>query len=177
MIKNKFSFKPLSLKDLPLIHLWFNLPHVQKFYSLRQWTEKQVLEKFTPYISGNKPVLGFIISINEQAIAYIQQYKISDYPWPNQNLPQEIIDHAAGIDLFIGNTELIGKGVGKQIISKFLEQKIWPQFQYCLVDPDIKNIAAIKCYQKLNFNSYIIINSENELNQAIKLNLMILKKH
>lgn len=175
-MKNKFTFKPLSISDVTLMCQWFNLPHIQKFYSLRQWTEDQVLEKLKPYITGYKPVLGLIVLMNEKPIGYVQQYKISDYPWPNQNLPQAIIDNAAGMDLFIGDEGLIGRGIGSQIINEFIKSKIWSQFQYCIVDPDINNIAAIKCYGKLNFQSHSVIDSEDALGRPVKLNLMILKR-
>ncbi len=111
-MKNKFIFRPLLLSDVPLMHQWFNLPHIKKFYSLREWTETEVLEKLKPYINGDKPVLGYMILISEKPIGYVQQYKITDYPWPNQNLSEEIIHHAAGMDLFIGDETLIGKGIG-----------------------------------------------------------------
>jgi len=176
MMKNKLAFKSLSVADVPLMYQWFNLPHVQKFYSLRQWTENQVLEKLIPYITGDKPVSGFIVLLNEKPIGYVQQYKISDYLWPNHNLSQAIIDNAAGVDLFIGEEEACGKGIGSQIINEFIERKIWPQFQYCIVDPDIKNIAAIKCYEKLKFQSHAVIDSEDALGQPVKLNVMILKR-
>ncbi len=175
-MKNKFTFKPLSFADMSLMYQWFNLPHVQKFYSLRQWTEDQVLEKLKTYLTGDKPVSGFIVLMNEKPIGYVQQYKIADYPWPNQNLSQEIIDKAAGMDLFIGDEDACGKGIGSQIINEFIENKIWPEFQWCIVDPDIKNIAAIKCYEKLNFQSHAVIDSNDALGQPVKLNLMILKR-
>lgn len=176
MMKNKFTFKSLSVADVPLMYQWFNLPHVQKFYSLRQWTEDQVLEKLKPYITGDKPVSGFIVLMNEKPIGYVQQYKISDYPWPNQNFSQAIIDNAAGMDLFIGDEKACGKGIGSQIINEFIKRKIWLQFQYCIVDPDIRNIAAIKCYEKLNFQSHTVIDSEDALGHPVKLNLMVLKR-
>ena len=91
---------------------WFNTPHVQKFYSLRPWTEDEVLVKLTPYISGDKPVSGFIVSLDENPIGYLQSYKVSDYPWPNQNLPEEIVKTAVGMDLFIGDEDFLGKGLG-----------------------------------------------------------------
>lgn len=175
-MKNKFSFTPLSLSDVPLMHQWFNLPHVQKSYSLRKWTETEVLDKLKPYINGDKPVLGFIILMNEKPIGYVQQYKISDYPWPNQNLPEEILNNAAGMDLFIGDERLIGKGIGGQIVQAFIENKIWPEFQYCVVDPDIKNIAAIRCYEKLNFRNHAIIETKDALDQPATLRLMMLKR-
>ena len=60
--------------------------------------------------------------------------------------------------------------------NEFIKSKIWPQFQYCIVDPDIKNIAAIKCYEKLNFQGHAVIDSEDALGQPVKLHLMILKR-
>lgn len=47
------------------MYLWFNMPHIQQFYSLRSWTEDEVLEKLKPYILGEKPVTGFIIIVND----------------------------------------------------------------------------------------------------------------
>ena len=96
-MKNKIIFKALSFPDIPLMDHWFNTSHVQKFYSLRSWTEEEVLAKLTPYISENKPVSGFIVLLDEDPIGYLQSYKVDDYPWPNQNLPEEIVKSAVGI--------------------------------------------------------------------------------
>lgn len=172
-IENKFQFRPLSISDIPLMYHWFNLSHVMEFYSLRKWTENEVLEKLKPYISGEKLVSAFIVLMNEDPIGYVQQYKINDYPWPNQTLPEEIVNNAAGMDLFIGDESLLGKGIGKQMIQEFIENKIWPIFQYCIVDPDIRNINAIKCYEKLNFKEHSIIKTKDTLGAPVTLKLMI----
>jgi len=180
-MKNKFIFRPLSFSDIPLMYNWFNQPHVQKFYSLRQWTEKEVLEKLKLYITGEKPVSGFIVLMGKDSIGYVQQYKISeqyeasDYSWLDQNLSQTVVNNAAGMDLFIGDKKFMGKGIGSEIIKAFIESKMWSQYQYCVVDPDIRNISAIKCYEKLNFQDHAVIDTENELGQSVKLKLMILK--
>jgi RimJ/RimL family protein N-acetyltransferase len=81
-IQNQFTFKILELSDIPSMFNWFNLPHVQKFYSLRTWTENEVLEKFKPYILGAKPVLGFIVVMDKKPIGYVQLSRVRDYPWP-----------------------------------------------------------------------------------------------
>lgn len=174
-MKNKFTFRPLAFSDVPLMHTWFNLPHVQKFYSLRQWTEKEVLEKLKPYIVGEKPVLGFIVLMNDVPIGYIQRCSVKDYPWPNQNLSQEVIDNAVGVDLFIGDNALVGKGVGGQVMQAFIDNKLKFHFEYCLVDPDVRNMPAIKCYQKLNFRDHATIETSDALGQPVTLRLMILK--
>lgn len=167
------TFKPLAFSDIPIMHQWFNKPHVQAFYSLRQWIEQEVLEKLKPYILSDNPVNGFIILINQQPIGYVQYYNVKDYPWNNQNLSEDIIEHAAGMDLFIGEERFIGKGLGGEIIKNFLDAMIWPQFQYCIVDPDVNNTAAIRCYEKLHFKEHAIIEAENALKYVTRLKLMI----
>lgn len=174
-MKKAFSFRPLSFSDVPLMHSWFNLPHVKKFYSLRQWTEAEVMKKLEPYIEGKQLVNGFIVLIDDKPIGYIQKYNVVDFPWPNQNLTDEIVKNAAGMDLFIGDASLIGNGIGSQLIQAFLNQHIWPNKQYCLVDPDISNTAAIRCYEKLNFKEHAIINSTDSLGKPVVLMLMIAK--
>ncbi len=174
-MKNKIIFKALDFSDIPLMHYWFNMPHVQKFYSLRSWTEDEVLAKLTPYISGDKPVSGFVILLDANPIGYLQSYEVSDYPWSNQNLPEEIVKGAIGVDLFIGDERLLGKGLGQQIIQTFIETRVCPQYQYCIVDPDMNNVPAIRCYERLKFKEHQIIDTEDALQRPTKLKLMILK--
>lgn len=173
----EYSFRKLQLSDVSLVHCWFNLPHVQKFYSLRSWVEEEVLKKLEPYILGIKPVYPFIILINEQPVGYIQYYPVRDFPWPNQDLPQDVVQQSAGMDLFIGEPQLLHKGHGQQIIRQFLKEKIWRHFNYCVVDPEINNQTAIDCYKKLGFANHKIISSENALQKKVKLQLMILNKN
>lgn len=156
------------------MHRWFNAPHVQAFYSLHDWSEKEVLEKLTPYITGEKPVVGWIVLIDKQPIGYVQNYRVVDYPWPNQGLSQAIIDSAAGMDIFIGDEAMIGCGVGPRIIEQFLQMHIWPEFNYCLVDPNIKHQAAIRCYQKVGFKTHRVIETEDAMGRSEQVQLMML---
>jgi aminoglycoside 6'-N-acetyltransferase len=175
MMKRKINFSPITFADIPLMLQWFNTPHVQEFYSLRSWTEDEVLAKLTPYISGDKPVSGFMVLLEENPIGYLQSYKVSDYPWPNQNLPEEIVKTAMGMDLFIGNKDFLGKGLGKRIIQAFIDTHVCPQYQYCIVDPDIKNVSAIRCYERLKFKEHQIIDTEDALQRPTQLMLMLLQ--
>jgi len=171
----QIKFKQLSSDDVQIMHQWFNLPHVQEYYSLRSWTKDEVLHKLEPYITGEKPISGFLIKIDDKAIGYIQTYKVFDFPWDNQDLPNEIIKNSAGIDLFIGDAAFLGKGYGYKIIEQFLAKNIWPEFNYCIVDPQIDNVPAIRCYEKLGFKQHKIIGTKDALN--IDTNLMLMIKH
>ena len=68
----------------------------------------------------------------KRPIGYIQSYPLKDHPWENQDLSNKIVQQAAGIDLFIGEEECLGKGLGCEIINYFLEKHIWPFFPILL---------------------------------------------
>ncbi|MES2217623.1 MAG: hypothetical protein V4501_04330 [Pseudomonadota bacterium] len=62
------------------------------------------------------------------------------------------------------------------MIQEFIENKIWPNFQYCIVDPDTKNMAAVRCYEQLHFRDHALIETKDALGQPAILRLMILKR-
>lgn len=170
------SFHPLKKEDLPLMHAWFNRPHVQEFYSLRSWNEQEVLEKLIPSLSHEKHLFGYIIRIGEIAIGYIQWYPVQDHPWPDQDLEENVLSHAAGVDLFIGEEKWVHKGLGREIMQTFLEEEIWPHFTYCVVDPDIRNTASIRMFQKCGFSFHKTVEASNKLGKLSSLCLMVKEK-
>jgi RimJ/RimL family protein N-acetyltransferase len=159
------------------MHRWFNIPHVQQFYSLRIWSESEVVEKLTPYITGEKSVFGFIILLNHIPIGYVQYYRLIDFPWPEQDLSNDIIKSGAGLDFFIGDENFIGKGWGTKILTSILKEMIWPKFDYCIVDPDIRNEAMIHGNEKVGFKKHKIIHTEDALKRPVELVLMIKKNN
>ncbi|OGV41970.1 MAG: hypothetical protein A3F46_10210 [Legionellales bacterium RIFCSPHIGHO2_12_FULL_42_9] len=77
--------------------------------------------------------------------------------------------------MFIGDSEWIGKGLGSKSIKTFIDTYVCPEFKYCIVDPDVKNRVAIRCYKKLKFKEHAIIDSVDALQRPTKLKLMLLK--
>ncbi|MFN7097629.1 MAG: GNAT family N-acetyltransferase [Gammaproteobacteria bacterium] len=167
---------PLEANDMELMYRWFNQAHVQHYYSLRAWTHDEVKNKLTPYLKKDSSVKGFIISARNEPIAYVQYCKLSFNPWPDQDFSDEIINRGVGIDFFIGEPSFIGQGLGSKIITAFLEQIIWPTYEFCAADPDVSNIASINTLKKSGFTSHKIILDINPLNQPVKLQLMIKKR-
>lgn len=59
-----------------------------------------------------------------------------------------------GTDQFIGNPLYIGKGYGTQLVKTFiayLTSELEPLITTVIVDPEPKNSAAIRCYEKVGF--------------------------
>ncbi len=174
--KTQIIFEPLNEAHIALIYQWFNRPHVQSFYSLRNWTLEEVQKKLTPYMQEKSGILGYVIYLGERPIGYIQGYPIKEYPWENQNLPDGIIQEAAGFDLFIGEKDCLGKGWGSKIVNRFLEEYIWPYYKYCMVDPDSRNEASIRLFQKCGFMQNKQIDYINAINDRVLLRLLIKNK-
>ena len=174
--KKSIDFEPLNESHFVLICQWFNKPHVQAFYSLRAWTLEEVQKKLTPYLQHVKGIKGFVIYLKKQPLGYIQSCPIKDHPWENQDLPDEIIQEAGGFDLFIGEEGYLGKGVGFQIVNSFLKEHIWPSYRYCLADPDVRNEASLRLFQKCGFVSHKRIECMNALKQNVTLQLLVKEK-
>ena len=108
------EFRPLAEDDLPLVEEWLRRDHVAR------WWRDDIAESLAEYraaLEGREPTDHFMIVVDGCAIGMIQTYLVSDYPeW------EEVVqvgEDVAGIDLMIGEEELIGRGLGPQILSAF----------------------------------------------------------
>lgn len=146
------------------MHKWHNEPHVLEWYYEEQdmGTLEAVETMYAPYVNGQEKSEGYIILINSVPAGFIQTYLISDYPDYNKYVQAD--EHAAGLDLFIGEADLLHKGFGPKIIEKFLNQIVFskPRIQSCIIGPEPKNLAAIKAYQKAGFEYFKTIQCPNE---------------
>ncbi len=63
---------------------------------------------------------------------------------------------AAGIDLFIGEPDLVGKGHGPALIRAFLRDVVFQTYDVaeCVIGPSIKNVSAIRAYEKAGFRFF-----------------------
>lgn len=173
----EISFESLEEMHFPLIHKWFNSPHIQAYYSLRDWTIEEIRQKLTPYIKGVGEMKCYIVSVKRNPIGYVQSYPVKFHPWENQDLANDVIQESAGIDLFIGEKELVGKGLGCDVLDAFLEHHIWPYYRYCLADPNIYNEASMRLFKKCGFREHTRIKTQDALKQPAILQLFIKERN
>jgi len=126
-----------------------------------------VERKYSNYVKGYKlenselkKIQAYIIEADQNSIGYIQIYNARDFERENKlvNLPTNL----AAIDFFLGESEYLNNGNGLFILNTFLENFVNKEFKHILVDPDCKNIAAIKTYEKAGFK-VVLKNNENYL--------------
>lgn len=169
-------FEPLKLQHLPLIHRWFNTPHVQQFYSLRSWTEEEVYTKLLPLIEHQVSLKGYIIRKDTRPLGYIQCYPVKDYPWDGLCIPEDILANAAGLDLFIGEEEYLGKKLGTAILSRFIQEHIWNSYTFCFADPNQANAASVRLFENAGFLLFKPIETHDALGNAATLRIMFLQR-
>ena len=168
---SNIHFEPLDDSHSSLMHQWFNQIHVKSFYSLRDWTLEEVQEKLKHL--SQKQIYAFIIHVDQNPIGYIQYYPVKANPREIQELTKDFVKEAAGFDLFIGEKEYLRRGFGAKIVNDFLQKFIWPSYRYCIVDPDIRNTASLRFFQKMGFQKHKEIKTNDALKRDATLLLMI----
>ncbi|HEX7102242.1 MAG TPA: GNAT family N-acetyltransferase [Nitrolancea sp.] len=158
------SFRPLTRDDFALLQRWLNTPHVLEWWDKPGPTLADVEEKYLPRIEGHDPTDGFIIEFAARPIGYIQRYLIEDYPDYAQHIGLD--ERAAGIDLYIGEADLVQRGLGPALLKLFLHDHIFdrPDVASCVIGPAVSNAIAIRAYEKAGFVYFktVVIPDEDE---------------
>ncbi len=89
----------------------------------------------------------FTFQKNNQDIGYLQTYIVDDLE------PYKVEGLSKGIDLFIGDANFLGKGIGPKVINKFINEYIFndEKILNVCIDPEVRNTRAINAYKKVGF--------------------------
>lgn len=157
------TFTPLQIRHFPLLLRWLEKSHVKAWWDQDiRWTPALIEQKYGSYVQGvkrfqrsdcliEKPINAFIIGYNNQDIGYMQYYNKHDFPLEEDFIPPDLPTSLAAIDLYIGEENYTGKGIGPKVLELFLTQHVFKKFDVCFIDIDIQNTAAKRCYEKAGF--------------------------
>lgn len=139
--------------DLPLIWDWLVQPHVRRWYDEvpNATYPDDTIERYRRGIRGEVPTFRYVVELDGRPIGEIQSYRIDSYP--EYAALVGIEEPAIGIDLFIGEAEFIGRGIGPRVIRTFLREVAFPHHgvDVCVIAPAQSNVAAIRAYEKAGF--------------------------
>ena len=126
---------------------------------MRQWYDDvagetypdDTIAEYQLAIRGDDPTDYFVVELDGRPIGEIQSYLIDDEPEYAAML--ELGRPAFGIDLFIGEPELIGRGHGPALIRAFLRDVGFSRYgvDLSVIGPATNNVAAIRAYEKAGF--------------------------
>ncbi|HTM06726.1 MAG TPA: GNAT family N-acetyltransferase [Patescibacteria group bacterium] len=159
---------PLRHEHLTLLLHWLQQSHIKQWYdSGVVWSYEKIVQKYTSRINGvdantNKPIFCFIISDDEKPIGYVQYYNIADFENEfSDDIKNMLPKPCASFDIFIGEREYCGKGIGATALKVLFENYIFENFNAICISVDIQNKAALKAYQKAGL--FILKTTETDI--------------
>jgi aminoglycoside 6'-N-acetyltransferase len=145
-----YVFHPMSAAYLALIRRWLQTPEVVRWWG--QPDEQYAL------VSGDldHPDMDqFIVALGGHPFGYIQCYALSTW---NQGFGSQP-PATRGIDQFIGEPEMIGRGHGSGFIRQFVDRLLTSGIPRVVTDPDPDNGRAVRAYAKAGFQSERLVDT------------------
>ena len=138
----EYVFRPMTSADLPLIRRWLTEPHVREWWG--EPSEQYAL------VSGDldEPAMDqYIVSMAGHPFGYLQCYDLT--AWNSGFGAQP--EGTRGIDLFIGEPDMIERGQGSALIRAFADARLASGTPRMVTDPDPTNHRAVRSYEKAGF--------------------------
>ena len=144
------TFRLMTREDLPLVHEWHQQPHVVRWWTVRK-TFEETENHYLPTIEGTEPTQHYIALLDGEPLGMVQTYLVSDYP--DYAALIEEGEGTAGLDLFIGDEALTGRGLGTEMIQRFIDEIVFarPETIACMADPAVRNTASLRAFEKAGF--------------------------
>jgi aminoglycoside 6'-N-acetyltransferase len=146
----EYAFRPMSADDLPLIQRWLETPEV-----VRWWGRPDEQYALVSGDLDHPDMDQFIVAVGEQPFGYIQCYPLSTW---NQGFGSQPAA-TRGIDQFIGEPDMIGRGHGSAFIRQFVDALLGQGIPRVVTDPDPDNIRAVRDYAKAGFRSEHLVDT------------------
>jgi aminoglycoside 6'-N-acetyltransferase len=129
---------------------WLRREHVRRWWDEHESYE-DVARHYLPAIEGRRPVDLYLILLDGRPVGFIQSYLLADHPDFAERVG--LGAGVAGVDLFVGEEELTGKGLGSEVIRAFVRDVVFaePATIACIADPDVRNAASIRAFEKAGF--------------------------
>jgi RimJ/RimL family protein N-acetyltransferase len=149
--RSSLRFRPMTADDLRLLHEWLQRPHVKEWWS-DHGTYDDVVSHYLPAIDGRDPTDHYFVEHGGRDVGMVETYLVDDHP--DYARIVDVGPNVAGLDLFIADADLIGKGLGTEIISTFVDEVVFarPETVACVADPDARNAASIRAFEKAGFS-------------------------
>ena len=138
------EFTPLTADDLPLVAEWLRREHVARWW--RDPIEESLAE-YRAALEGRDPTDHYLIVVNGRPTGMIQTYLASDHPeW---EAIVQVGPGVAGVDILIGDEELIGRGLGPEILVAFVRDVVTARSVVATVEE--ANRRSWRAFEKAGF--------------------------
>lgn len=160
------GFEPLRKEDLPVLREWLGREHV------RPWWRDDIEESLREYeqaIAGLDPTDHYLILIEDRPVGMIETYLVEDHPeW---EAIVQVGEGVAGVDLLIGEPELIGAGLGPRVLAEFVAKVVFarPETHACIAAVDEANRRSWRAFEKAGFRYVRDVEEEGRPHRLMRL--------
>ena len=137
-----YPFRPMVAADLPMIRRWLKMAEV-----VRWWGNPDEQYELVRGDLDHPDMDQFIVALDGRPFAYIQCYALSTW---NQGFGMQP-PSTRGIDQFIGEADMIGRGHGSRFIRQFADDRLKQGIPRIVTDPHPENVRAVRAYEKAGF--------------------------
>ena len=146
----QYAFRAVSRADLPLIRRWLETPEV-----VHWWGEPDAQYELVSGDLDHPDMDQFLVTLDDRAFGYIQTYAVSTWNQGFGAHPKK----THGIDQFIGEPHMIGRGHGSRFIKGFVDCLLGEGIPRVVTDPDLTNARAVRAYEKAGFQRDRIVDT------------------
>lgn len=161
----QITFRRLAIADLDDILRWLNTPHVYEWWGVSSGpgslggagadgaTLDQVREKYAHGIASDEATTHrHLIEIDGRAVGLIQRYRLEDEPGYAADIG-ETAPGAVGIDLFIGELDVVGRGVGAATLDAYVRTVVFADAEVtrAVAGPHPDNTRSCRAFAKAGF--------------------------
>ncbi len=160
------GFEPLREEDLPLVRGWLEREHV------RRWWSDDLEESLGGYqraIDGLDPSEHYLIVLDGRPVGMIETYLVSDHPeW---EAIVQVGEGVAGVDLLIGEPELVGRGLGPQVLGAFVREVVFAQSgtHACVAAVEEANRRSWRAFEKAGFRHVRVVEEDGVPHRLLRL--------
>lgn len=142
------EFRPLERDDIPLVAEWLEREHVRAW-----WREpvEEAISKRVQGIEGDRPTDQYVIVVDGRDAGMIQTYLVADHPDWGAVVGDE--PGLAGVDLMIGEPDLVGRGLGPQVLAQFAREVVFarPETNAVIATVEEPNRRSWRAFEKAGF--------------------------
>lgn len=152
------EFRSITEGDTAQLQNWLRREHVAEW-----WRN----EDATTYLA--QPHEHFLIVLDGRPVGMIQTYLVADYPdW------QAVVGDdpgLAGVDLFIGEEDLTGLGVGPQVLTAFTNDVVFadPSVVACIATVEEENRRSWHAFEKAGFRHVRDVEEDGRPHRLMRL--------
>jgi len=142
------AFRPLEDADLPQVETWLRAEHVAAW-----WRDplEIALEQRRGALEGRRDVERYVILEDGRPVGMIQTYRVGDHPEWGELIGVE--PEAAGVDLFLGEPAVVGRGLGPFILREFVLGVVFarPETTAAVATVEEANRRSWRAFEKAGF--------------------------